>query len=287
MKITVEAVDHISQPAMLHFLRENENYSLFLLGNFESHGLNLSEAPYSGNFKLIRSSDKIVTVFCLTKKGSLLVESNVGELIFESLLASCQDEPIPITGVIGNWDFCHSFWNYLKEKKIIQQELFHSKETLYSVDLSRSSSLPQSNVRLLTREDYTQWKPLRLDYIQEEGFPNELSNDQLLELFLDKVKQKIAWGYFLENKLVSIADLNAKYLDLGQVGGVYTNPNFRQKGFSKAVMRQLLTDVRRLHAIRKLIIFTNEKNFPARKLYESLGGEYVGNFALFFGRSLN
>ena len=283
MEYLVEAVDHSSQSAMLHFLREHENYSLFLLGNFENHGLTLSEAPYSGNFKLIRTSDKIVAVFCLTKKGSLLIESTVREPIFESLLASCQEESIFITGVIGNWDFCHSFWNYLKERKIIQQELFHSKETLYSVDLSRRSPLPQSNVRLLTQEDYTQWKPLRLDYIQEEGFPNELSDDQLLELFLDKVKKKIAWGYFLENKLVSIADLNAKSLDLGQVGGVYTDPNFRQKGFSKAVMRQLLTDVRRLHAIRKLIIFTDEKNFPARKLYESLGGEHVGYFALLFG----
>lgn len=285
MQYQIEPINNSNQFEMLEFLKQHENYTLFLLGNFENYGFKLSQAPYSGNFKLIRSHDEIVGVFSLTKKGSLLIEVKARDSIFEIVLKSCLEESISLTGLVGNWEFCNPFWNFLKNKKIIQTETFNSKEILYSVDLSNVSSLPQPNVRLLTEADYLQWKPLRLDYLMEEGIPNDLSDEQLFDIYLDKVRKKIIWGFFLQDKLVSIADLNAKALDLGQVGGVYTAPSFRKKGYSKSVMQQLLLDAKKLHSIRKLIIFTGEKNFPAQKLYNALGVQHIGYFSLLFGKS--
>lgn len=283
MQYFIEQVNQPSIPEMLNFLKQHENYSLFLLGNFENHGITLSEAPYSGNYKFIRSSDKIVGICCLTRKGSLLIEAPLDQSLFDVLLASCLKEPMPITGLVGNWDFCNLFWKYLKDQRIIQNEIFTSKEILYTFDLAKTHYPTQPNVRLLTNSDYIEWKPLRLNHLIEAGLPEDLTENQLLEIFQSKVRQNIIWGYFLNNKLVSIADLNAKASDLGQVGGVYTAPNFRQKGFSRSVMKQLLFDAKKLHAIRKLIIFTGETNFPAQKLYESLGVDHVGYFALLFG----
>lgn len=287
MEYLIEVVDDSNKFEMLEFLKQHENYTLFLLGNFESYGFKLSEAPYSGNFKLIRSYGKIIAVFSLSKKGSLLIEATVREPIFDLVLAACQKELIALTGLIGNWDFCNVFWQYLKDKKVIQKETFTSKEILYSVDISNIPASLQSNARLLTVLDYDQWKPLRLDFLKEEGIPNNLSEDQLLDIYRDKVRKKITWGFFLNDKLVSIADLNAKALDLGQVGGVYTAPRFRQRGYSKAVMQQLLYDAKNLHSIRKLIIFTGENNFPAQKLYTGLGAKQEGYFTLFFGNQSN
>lgn len=280
---SVENVTDDTQKDMIDFLKRHDNYSLFLLGNFENYGATLSEQPYSGNFKLIRSLDEIVSVFCLTKKGSLLIQSVVHEPVFEIVLASCLEEALPLTGLVGDWDFCHLFWKFLKHKKVIQSETFVSKEILYNIDLSKVLHHPQPNVRLLIADDYNQWKPLRLDYLKEEGFPNDLSDDQLLELFVDKCKKKITWGYFIKDQLVSIADLNAKASDMGQLGGVYTDPNFRKKGYSKAVIHKLLSDIKKIHNIRKLVIFTGENNLPAQKLYESIGVNQVGYFALLFG----
>ncbi len=287
MQYQIEPINDSNKFEMLEFLKQHENYTLFLLGNFENYGFNLSQAPYSGNFKLIRSHDEIVGVFSLTKKGSLLIETTARDSIFEMVLKSCLEESISLTGLVGNWEFCNPFWNFLKNKKVIQTEIFNSKEILYSVDLSNVSSLPQPNVRLLTEADYLQWKPLRLDYLIEEGVPNDLSDEQLFDIYLDKVSKKIIWGFFLQDKLVSIADLNAKALDLGQVGGVYTTPSFRKKGYSKSVMQQLLLDAKKLHSIRKLIIFTGEKNFAAQKLYNALGVQHIGYFSLLFGRSMD
>ncbi len=106
---------------------------------------------------------------------------------------------------------------------------------------------------------------------------------EILVNLIDKCKKKIIWGYFIKDQLVSIADLNAKASDIGQLGGVYTDPNFRKKGYSKAVIHNLLLDIKKIHNIRKLVIFTGENNLPAQKLYESIGVNQVGYFVLLFG----
>lgn len=280
---TVERISPKNQKQMIAFLKNHDDYTLFLLGNFENYGPSLGEAPYSGNYYLVRLDNEIIAVFCLTMSGSLLFQSIIREPIFETVLATCLEEKIPITGLVGDWEFCSVFWQFLKEKKIIQTEKFISKEILYQTNVSSRLSILQSNVRLLEADDYTQWKPLRLDYLIEEGFPNNLTDKQMLELFIDKCNKKIIWGFFVNNQLVSIADLNAKAFDLGQLGGVYTAPKFRQKGYSKAVISKLLADLKTIHSINKLIIFTGEKNFPAQKLYESIGVKQIGHFALLFG----
>ena len=49
MRYSVETVTQSSQDEMFNFLKEHENYTLFLLGNFENYGATLTDAPYSGN----------------------------------------------------------------------------------------------------------------------------------------------------------------------------------------------------------------------------------------------
>jgi predicted GNAT family acetyltransferase len=111
----------------------------------------------------------------------------------------------------------------------------------------------------------------------------ENSFDEIRAEFHLKVAQKITWGFFFNGQLVAIADLNARYCDLGQLGGVYTIPAFRKRGFSTRLICHLIHDVKALHHLRKLIIFTGEKNLAARKVYESLGITPYGHYALLFG----
>ena len=59
----------------------------------------------------------------------------------------------------------------------------------------------------------------------------------------------------------------------------------RRTGLSRAVMGALISDLRRVHRLEKLFLFTCEDNRPARRLYESLGFEQFGHFGLFFGET--
>ena len=281
-KISIEAVSQSSLQGAIAFLRKYEDFSLFLLGNLEAHGHKLTSSPNSGNFKLVRHRDKIIAVFCLTRRGNLVVQSEMSDmLLMEKILIACQKEELPILGLLGPWDFCQSLWNLFREKAIILNDSLVTKNILYTLDPSKQMISDELHVRLLLPSDYPQWKRLRIEYL--EGLPNDLSEEQNHGLFLEKVQSKISWGFFLQQKLVAMAELNAKAMDLGQVGGVYTTTAHRKKGFAQSVMRQLITDARNVHQIRKLIIFTGENNHPARRLYESLGAHPTGYYALMFG----
>lgn len=284
MSLSVEPVTPLTAPEMVQFLKKEEHFSLFLLGNYLNYGLTLTEAPYSGNFKIVRQSKEIVAVFCLTKVGTLILYCSLKEPLFAPILAACQCEKMALKGLVGNWEFCHPFWQWLKDKKIIQKDVSFSKEILYTCDLiQKELPSPKHPVRLLLEKDYPTWLPLRVAYIQEEGFPSNLSEKQMHVQFSEKVKSQSTWGLFLEEKLVSIADLNAQAFETGQVGGVYTTPLYRRQGYSRSVMQQLLLDTKHLHGLTKLVIFTGENNFSARALYESLGVSTCGFFALLFG----
>jgi predicted GNAT family acetyltransferase len=70
---------------------------------------------------------------------------------------------------------------------------------------------------------------------------------------------------------------------LGQLGGVYTLPAFRKKGFAKSLISHLMGELQSLDKVHHLIIFTGEGNKAAKRLYESLGAHFVGHYALLFG----
>jgi predicted GNAT family acetyltransferase len=284
MMTLIEKVNESSKAEVVSFLKAHEEYSLFLLSNLEIYGLHLTDELYSGNFKLVRNEHEIIAALSLTKGGTLLIHSKEANTsLFELILRACQEEVITLKGVLGEWGFCHRFWEFLKKKKVIENEVYASKEILYCADLTKLKTEQQQNVRLLTPGDLEQWLPLRADYTKEMGFPDQGSREDTCSEFQMKVKARVAWGLFANKKLISIADLNARALDLGQVGGVYTLPEYRKQGFSTTVMRQLMYDAKQLHHIRKLIIFTGETNTSARRVYESLGVSPFGHYALLFG----
>jgi predicted GNAT family acetyltransferase len=284
MQLKIEKIDTSNQKEAISFLNTYENTSIFLLGNMKENGSTLTTHANSGNFKLIRQKDKVVAVFCLTRRGNLLVQSELLEPVFELIVASCREEPIAIRGIIGDWDFAIAFWQYLKYQKIITKDKFCSKEINYTLHLNEWHVGDSKDARLLEPADFKQWKVLRFDYLDELDLPEDLSEEEMHQHFIKKCDRKMVWGLFQESQLVSMANLNAMTDRVATVGGVYTIPQKRRKGLGKALMEKLIFDCKNILSLDKLIIFTGElENKPAQKLYESLGCEKVGYMALIFG----
>lgn len=271
---------------VLSFLSRYEDTAIFLLGNLNEHGPSVTEHLNSGNFKLIKQDGKIVCVFCLIRRGNLLVQSELLDPLFETILESCSEEPFAIRGLLGDWEFAKDFWEFLKDRNVIKKETFYSKEINYSLNLNEWQKPAINNVRLLSAEDYDTWKPLRLAYMAEQNLPSDLYEKELHEQFIEKCRQSMLWGLFINSQLISTAGLNARTKQIATVGGVYTLPKWRRKGLAKDLMEQLIYDCKHKLSLEKLIIFTGEKeNKPAQKLYESLGCLKVGYMALFFGEN--
>jgi predicted GNAT family acetyltransferase len=102
-------------------------------------------------------------------------------------------------------------------------------------------------------------------------------------LFCLTFRDKVWWGLFDRDELQSRAGLNSKGQDIGQVGGVFTPKKYRQRGYAKATMLHMLKDCRDTHVHRKNLLFTGETDYPAQKLYESIGYQRIGSFALILG----
>lgn len=281
--LKVEKITAQNQRESVNFLSQYENTAVFLLGNLHEHGPDLTAHANSGNFKLIRQNRKIICVFCLTRGGNLLVQSELISPVFEHIIASCKEEPSMIHGVVGEWDFAKDFWQFLKERKIITKETFYGKEINYALDLDDWQSA-STQARLLEPNDYQKWRTCITDYLLEQGLPENLSEGEKYEQFIEKCKKFMIWGLFMDSQLISIANLNAKTDHLATVGGVYTAPEWRKRGFAKTLMQQLVFDCKNRLLLKKLIIFTGEEeNRSAQRLYESLGCQKVGYMALFFG----
>lgn len=280
MKNSVESVGPQNIKEVESFLAHFEESSQFLINNLKTHGPTLNEHHNSGNFKAIRTDGQITSVFCLPRRGNLLIQSTVNEPSL--ILAECEKEPVPIKGFIGDWSSVEPVYRLFKERTPSYSPSYESKEILYSYELNGSDTKIKhdSRVRFLELHDFSQWHEFSKAYMSELSLPDELSIEQKRKDFESQIADKIWWGLFDGEKLISRTALNSKGEKIGQVGGVFTPREFRQKGFAKAVMLHMLKDCRDLHGHKKNILFTGETDFPAQKLYESMGYSRIGYFAL-------
>jgi ribosomal protein S18 acetylase RimI-like enzyme len=285
------------------FLESHVDTSLFLLSTLAALGPRLGHHLNSGNFRLFEQEGSILAVFCLTRRGNLLVQAGGRTELAEQIFEACEVEPIEVRGVVGEWPTAQALWRLLRADPRFEPS-HHLKDVLYRRSLdgvsfgatagagqpavgepgSDDPAAGEPNVRTLDPDDFVQWERLNTAYFAELHLPVQATMEQRRADFLARSRSGLWWGAFNDcYELTSIAALNATYGSMGQLGGVYTRPQDRRKGHGRAVLGQLIADSRtRLHFDR-LILFTGEDNRGARALYERLGFEPAGAFGLLLG----
>lgn len=78
---------------------------------------------------------------------------------------------------------------------------------------------------------------------------------------------------------VSYSGFNATLPDIVQVGGVWTPPELRGRGYGRAVVAGSLLAARRA-GVRRAVLFTDPHNPAARTAYRALGFRIVGDDGL-------
>jgi uncharacterized protein len=284
----IRLVDTEDLERVRSFLEAHVETSLFLLSNLAIFGPRLGEHWNSANYRLLEESGRIVAVFCLTRRGNLLVQAGGRTDLAEPILEACESEPIEVCGVAGEWPVAAALWDLLLADPRFEPSQGCSRDVLYRVPLGRDALAPKPRpagliVRTLEPGDFEQWERLNSAYLAEMHLPLPVIDAAHEAEFARRARAHWWWGTFVGPELAATVALNAAYGAVGQVGGVYTRPVDRKKGFARAAMLQLMEDCRDLHQFDKLILFTGEDNLPARRLYESLGFEAAGGFGLLLG----
>lgn len=279
----VEQLDERNRQEAVDFLQRHEETSQFLLNNLSEHGPRLTDHHNSGNFKLIREGGEVRGVICLSRRGNLLAQA---EADFSGpVLGACATETVPLRGFIGDWETIEPIWRKFREANPEYRASYESKEILYSYDLRAGDPQLQHDprVRFLETRDFDQWEVFSDAYMAELNIPNDLNKEARRRDYEARLKERVWWGLFDGDRLLSRAALNSNGKEIGQVGGVFTPRGERKQGFSKATMLHMLKDCRDIHGHRKSNLFTGEIDIPAQKLYESIGYRRIGSFALILG----
>ncbi len=117
------------------FLESHVETSLFLLSTLAALGPRLGEHLNSGNFQLIEEKGAVVAVFCLTRRGNLLVQAGGRTELALAILESCESEPIEVRGIVGEWPTAETLWQLLRADP--QFEPTHNlKDVLYRMALN-------------------------------------------------------------------------------------------------------------------------------------------------------
>jgi RimJ/RimL family protein N-acetyltransferase len=281
---TVRSADFADIPAICAFLEQHVETSVFLLANLRELGIHATSSPLSGNFGLIEDAGSLAGVFCLTRRGDLLVQTGGRPDFVDPILEACALEPFPLTGVIAEWTIADAVWSRLLSSSDFASR-YRCKSVVYCLDhLPDGSDVPGGiTIRELTEHDYEIWDPIDRAFHESEGL--QVMPDETRRRAGYRMRADVGgwWGAFAGGELVSTACLNAAYRGLGQIGGVYTRPDYRRRGLAKGVMVELTRAHRARSGLERLVLFAAEQNRPARTLYESMGFAERGRFGLLFG----
>jgi len=276
-------IDEKSWPKVHTFLLKHISSSMFLISNFEDHGANIGEHINSGNYYYRWEGDRVTGVFSYTLRGNILFQD--GGIPFNSheVIARIKvDIPSPLLrGSVGTEPSAKNFFEDMAALNIIGPH-FASSEVLYSLDLNGKSFTKIEGT--LSKEDFSQWHSMMLAFSNEVGLGDPLTQEQYQINFEKQLERKSILGIKKNGELISVANLNARYKNLGQVGGVYTLPDYRKKGLAKEVMSRFMNHAVAVLGIDTMILFTGQENAAARALYEGLGYKEIGRFGLYLGK---
>ena len=169
------------------------------------------------------------------------------------------------------------------------QNLFKPSRIKTFNDLIYQLKLPVSQLddsgpgvpRQLTREDFDNWQSLYIEYLNELGLNSSAKVEERKARFQDEADKNWHWGNYSEQgELVSIGAYNAKNEDSGQIGGVFTLPLFRGKGFAMGPMVKLIRAASSESSMKELILFTDPPTSAPGRLYTKLGFKPVDHYSM-------
>lgn len=160
-----------------------------------------------------------------------------------------------------------------------------SPEYLYSLkleDLKPPALLGQPGVvcRLPKPEEFELICDWRMDYhLWLGGEEDDEGGRSIPERLRHKIEDDLCRILAVDGEPVSYTAFNATLPEQVQVGGVWTPPDLRGRGYAQTVVAGHLSDARD-DGVERAILFTAFDNKPAQSVYEAIGFERIGSYGL-------
>jgi len=262
------------------FLLAHRDTSLFLRANLQRSGLQYQPKPFHATYVAAFNGTTLTGVAAHCWNGMLLLQApeGIGELARACVAYSGR----PVSGFSGPLEQVRAARTALDLADT--PAAMDEDEWLYGVDLV-NIIVPEP----LRSGDITARPPLpherdllcawRLAYdIETLGSADTPETRDRSSRTLDlQISEGHAWVAFTDNQPVSLSAFNAALPDIVQLGGIYTPPELRGRGYAKAAVAASLLAARQ-RGVTRAVLFTS--NPSAARSYEAVGFRRLGDFGL-------
>jgi RimJ/RimL family protein N-acetyltransferase len=264
------------------FLLPRVDSSMFLIGNMRSAGLNDNGQLYAGTYTAAFENGIITGVAAHYWNQNLVFQAPAH---LDALWrAAVEASKRPIKGLIGPSGQVGAVKAALDiDASNIQLD---ETEKLYSLNLNdliepddlRSGKVKGRRIESRDLELITQWQiAYAIEALGDKDSPQlregcRISTERSL-------KERRTW--VLEDRGIPVAcsSFNTAIKEAVQVGGVWTPPELRGRGYGRCVVAASLLDAQSEGA-EKAILFTGESNLAAQKAYVALGFRHIGDYRI-------
>lgn len=269
------------------FLLPVVDSSMFLLGNLRTAGLVDDGQRYSGTYVAALHQGTIVGVVAHYWNGNLVLQAPVRlDALWRAAVAASRR---PVEGVIGP----------AEQVRIVKQGLGVQSAGIQLDEVERLYSLRLQDLIVPDALDSARYRgrriePRDLDLVTEwrVAYSVETLGEQrtpdLRERCRAAVERSMGEGHtwVLEDRgrPVATSSFNTAMAEAVQVGGVWTPPELRRRGYGRSVVAASLQDARR-ESVRKAILFTGQENLAAQRAYTALGFRPIGDYRMMLLRS--
>ena len=270
----------LDEPLLEEFLASHRDSSMFLRGNLRRAGLAYEGKPFQAIFAAAFQGGRLIGVAAHCWNGMVLVQAP--EHTGEVTVACVEASRMKVTGFSGPLDQVHRARAALGLAEA--DTALDGDEWLYALDLSElvvpaaltSGAIVCRPPRPEERDTLCAW---RLAYdIETLGATDSDEQRRSSAEFLDaQIAAGDAWVAVANGALVSLSAFNATLPDIVQLGGIYTPPDLRGRGYARAAVAASLVVARERGASRA-VLFTG--NPSAARSYEAVGFRRVGDYAL-------
>lgn len=264
------------------FLATRPDTTMFLRGNLRAVGLTDGPERYQGLYAAAFEGERIVAAAAHYWNGNLVVDAPQAAAAVAAAAVGASGRGVQ--GILGPWAQVEEVRKGLGLDRTPTQ--LDSREQLYAVDLAHlrvPAALGEGRVLCRApRQDelelVTRWA---IAYGQEtlqerEGPEQAASSHARIEAAQQEGRQ---WVLESDGRPVAYTAFNAVLPDCVQVGGVFTPPPLRGRGFARcAVAGSLL--VARERGAHRSVLFTQDDNHGAQAAYRAIGYELVGDYGL-------
>ncbi len=277
------------EQALEEFLYPRLESSMFLYGNMQQAGLHYRGRRLEGTYVAAFDDQQITGVVTHYWNGNLVLQA---PMHLESLLWIAKKVSArPVAGILGPDE------QVLQAKEIYgirDTNLRHDEaEGLYGLaidDLIVPSILKSGTVRgrRAKRDDaefLTEWlMAMNVETLNMDDDPKlHRLRRETTERVIDAGQ---AWILELGDRPVATSGFNAFVqgqdgVGVVQIGGVYTPPAYRSRGYARSIVAASLLAVKE-ESIGKAILFTAQSNIPAQKAYAAIGFQRLTTYRLTF-----